>query len=236
MRWRRLKTTRNAQPGRKGFIVVFIGIDGSGKTTAAKLTQSRLSKGRAECSYVWGRFGSILIDGLVIVSKKTIFRQTLDKKPDDDFQRAKSYVFRNRFTGLLYTSFVLVDYIWQLLSKIWLPHFRRINLVCDRYFYDTIIDLTVDLAYSTDTCQRLLKVFHLLAPRPDVTFLIDLPVEVAFARKEDIPSLEYLRRRRELYNHVSGKYGFVPLDGAESPETIVEMGMQRISERLRISR
>ncbi len=236
MRWKRLKTTRNAQHGRKGFIVVFTGIDGSGKTTAAKLTQSRLNKGGVECSYVWGRFGSILIDSLVRVSKKTIFSQTFDNKPANDFQRAKSYVFRNRFTGLLYTSFMLVDYIWQLLYKFWLPHIRRINLVCDRYSYDTIIDLTVDLAYSIDTCQRLLKIFHLLAPRPDVTFLIDLPVEVAFGRKEDIPSLEYLRRRRELYNHVSGKYGFITLDGVESPETIVEMGMRKISERLRIGR
>jgi hypothetical protein len=41
-----------------------------------------------------------------------------------------------------------------------------------------------------------------LVPRPDIVYLMDVPEEIAFRRKNDIPSLAYLSNRRALYHRI----------------------------------
>lgn len=203
-----------------GFIICFIGIDGSGKTTLARALLSSLQEHGIPCEYVWGRFGSVLVDRLVFLYKKAVMRRK--QKPDcpEDFQKVKSWFFHHRFTNLLYASFVLVDYLWQVLWKIWRPHLRRKNLVCDRYVQDSIFDLAVDLGFSVPTCLKILDLYLRLAPEPDMIFIIDLPEQVALARKGDIPSLEYLCSRQELYSRLKNTKGYITLNGTVPPEQL----------------
>jgi len=63
----------------------------------------------------------------------------------------------------------------------------------------------------------MLKIF----PKPDFVFMIDLPEEVAFNRKNDIQSVEYLKERRQLYLEMSDKYGFIKINGQDTPQDIL---------------
>jgi thymidylate kinase len=217
---------------RRGFLISFIGVDGSGKTTLANAVLAALRDRGVKCEYVWGRFGSVLVDRVVAISKRLVFHQKDNRNGTERFLKTKSWVFKNRFTASFYALFVTADYFWQILFKLWVPHICGRNIICDRYVYDAIIDLAVDLGYSTKTYSTLLAGYLRLVPKPDLAFLISVPEQLAYERKDDIPSLEYLRRRKELYDHVAGQYDFVVLDGSLSSEEIRAVAQSMVLEYL----
>jgi dTMP kinase len=208
-------------------VYCFIGIDGSGKSTLARATLGTLQDKGYDCAYVWGRYGSVLVDRIVALSKKTVFRSSGSHSDAKKFVAARSWVYRNRFTALMYAVYVLIGYFWQILRKIWWPRMRGKNIICDRYVYDTVIDLTVNLNVTQETCSKIMKYCLRFAPKPDISFLVDLDEDVAYARKDDIPSLDYLRKRRELYRLTAEQEDMVVLDG-----THAEKELQMITNQL----
>ena len=86
-------------------------------------------------------------------------------------------------------------------------------VVCDRYVIDLLVDLANNFGYDQKEIIGLCHSWLLaLFPKPDLYFLLDLPAEVAFARKEDVP-LSYLRDRRALYLGLAEFCGAEILDG-----------------------
>jgi len=105
----------------------------------------------------------------------------------------------------------------------------------DRYIYDTVInDLAVHLNYSekeiTDTILRSLFVL----PVPIRTFLIDIPEEIAFARKNDIPHIDYLKERRPIYLTLKHLPNVVFLNGENSLETLEKEILTELSTIFRV--
>jgi hypothetical protein len=44
--------------------------------------------------------------------------------------------------------------------------------------------------------------------------MVDVPVELACARKNDIPAAAYIRERRHLYQHMAQRLDMLVLDGS----------------------
>ena len=53
-------------------------------------------------------------------------------------------------------------------------------------------------------------------PEPNLVFLADVPEEIAYQRKDDVPSIEYLKERRQRYLRIQKEYDMVRLDGCKS--------------------
>ena len=70
-----------------------------------------------------------------------------------------------------------------------------------------------------------------LFPNPDLVFLLDLPADVAFQRKEDMP-LSYLEDRRAFYLSLERLRGVEILDGTASIEDLQEIIYQKTSKFL----
>ena len=116
---------------------------------------------------------------------------------------------------------MLFDYYLQLLYKIEVPLLLNKNVVCDRYIYDTIItDIAVDMGYSEDEIFNLIERCLSILPTPDVVFLIDVPEEVAYNRKDDVPAIGYLRDRRKYYIAIAKKYNMIKINGNEDMKDI----------------
>ena len=73
---------------------------------------------------------------------------------------------------------------------------------------------------NIDSIRRLLKKCFRIAPKPDIAFLIDLPEEIAYQRKNDTPSIGYLKERREIYLNIGNEYEMMILDGTKSLEEL----------------
>lgn len=200
----------------KGFLICFVGIDGSGKTTLAKKLVEMMVKDGIKSKYIYNRFIPLMLRPIMMMGKKLFLRG--ENMFDDyaGYSGKTKKLFKNRFLSAIYQDFLLFDYFFQVVLKVKIPLMLGKNIVCDRYVYDTIItDLAVDLDYSIEKIKKMIERYLHLFPKPDLIFLIDVPEEVAYQRKDDVPSIDYLKERRKLYLDISEEYGMVVLDGCK---------------------
>ena len=205
----------------KNNFICFIGIDGSGKTTLAKTLAKMMEENGITSKYVWNRFElSIMLRPFLIIGR-TLFLHGKDMFDDyAEYSDSKKRLFKNRFLSTVYQYVVLLDYSLQIFLKIKVPLIFGKNIICDRYIYDTIVDLKVDLHYHDTKIKNILKILFHLLPKPDLLFLIDVPEDIAYQRKDDTPSIEYLRERRNVYLNIGKGYDAVILDGTKKLEKL----------------
>ncbi len=206
----------------KGFLICFTGMDGTGKTTLSKNLVKSLKEREIECKYVYARLTPLIskpfmwIGRLIFLHGKNMFENYSDYA-----DTKRTVVECNSFLSRIYQQILLFDYFFQVFFKVKIPLIFSKNIVCDRYVYDTVItDLSVDMDYSNDKIINLLNNLLHIFPKPVITFLIDVPEEIAYKRKNDTPSIEYLRERRDAYLSVGNKYKMVILDGTKKLEEL----------------
>jgi len=218
-----LKIHRLRRQKRLPRLICFIGVDGSGKTAIAKqLTHSPIAGVRY--NYVWGSAQPIFMRPLrklvhtIILNKVDMFKdyQEYDKTKK---RVAKRFLIFSKF----YSFIFVIDYFLWMLFCVRIPLALGKNIICDRYIFDMAINihfLYANLFYNVDdTIKFFLKIF----PTPEMVYLIDLPEEIAFSRKDDIPSIEYLRQRRIVYREVAKRYGAKIIEGTKPLRVLADI-------------
>jgi dTMP kinase len=204
---------------KKGFICI-IGIDGSGKSTLANRLISKLNKNDGRFKYVWCGCEHYLTWPFVFIGQK-LFLGGLDRFDDyDEYQEKIQETAKSGVISRIYHTLLLLDYFLQILFRIRLPLFLGKGIISDRYAHDVLINLAVNLGYNETQLKNSLKKFLSICPEPDLMFLIDIPEEIAFQRKDDIPSIEYLRARKGFYLSIAEDYNMIVLDGSKTIEEI----------------
>jgi thymidylate kinase len=204
----------------RGKFICFMGIDGSGKTTLVRETIKRFQAQGVEFRYVWGAYELTLLRPLVVWGKKILLR----KRPPETYQdylASLHTVGKSRLLSVGYQAAVLLEYLGQILFKVWLPLMRGQNIISDRYIFDTLISAKVNLNLTEAAMFRTMRVLLRFLPAPDRLVFIDVPEEVAYARKTDTPSLDYLRVRMPLYQKVAAAHRATVVDGTKPVEEIV---------------
>jgi thymidylate kinase len=191
---------------KRKLIVCFAGVDGSGKTTVAKALHESLGEAGISSHYMWcgwRGFESWLFKPVAAPTKNALIRR-------GDEARVASAHTRVPF----FDYFMWLDYFVRVYPAVVISLIRNDVLVVDRYVYDVMLGLSKNDNKSNRFMIKLLKLF----PQPSVVFFIDVPIELAYARKDDIPSLEFLRERdgetRQLLKQLPGKV--ITLDGTHS--------------------
>lgn len=203
-------------------LITITGIDGTGKTTLARNTAVALHAQGIPAVYVYGRTYPVISRVLMFLGRKTMLRSKDQWQDYEGYSADKKQKMRNPVLALVYTVAILIDYYVQIWLKL-LPHLgsRRV-VVSDRYLYDTVIsDLAVHLNYSEVQTDSAIRLGLALLPKPALTVLIDVPEEVAFARKDDVPHIDYLRERRAWYLRLSRRPRVRCFDGQTAPEQLV---------------
>ena len=204
----------NTKPKTKRVLTCFTGIDGSGKTTLATNLIAFMRNNGIDAQYVWGAHNVVLIRPVVSFLRKRGNPYTC-KTSDTPPKRADfiKRLVRNRLLMNAYLGLTLTEYAFQMLVKVRLPLLMGKNVVCDRYVFDTAINLAVNMRYSQGHFKSMLDAMLAWSPKPDVVFFVDLPEEVAFKRKNDIPSTDYLVKRRAFYHFFAQEYKVCRLNG-----------------------
>ena len=197
-------------------------MDGSGKTTLSKELVELLNKKGIKCRYVYGRLNPFILKPFILIGDWLFLRgKDISKNYSEYSNTKRKAIEKHSFLSKVYQQILMFDYSLQIIFKVKLPLIFGKNIVCDRYIYDTMItDLSVDMNYSRDKVTNVLKNLLRFFPEPNITFLIDVPEEIAYKRKDDTPSIEYLRERREIYLDVGRKYGMIILDGSKRLEEL----------------
>jgi len=186
-------------PLRKGILIVFEGIDGSGKTTQAKILLEKLQKKGLDAVYFqepsqgkWGR----------IIKEKALILDSLTPQEEVDlFQKDRRDNVEKNINPALKDKKVVI---------------------LDRYYFSTI---AYQGARGIDP-EWIRRNNEKFAVKPDLVFILDIEAKNGLQRIEDrkkkdklFEREEYLVKVREIFKGFKGK-GFIHIDGAKPKEEI----------------
>jgi dTMP kinase len=204
-------------------LIVFTGIDGSGKSTQASLLTSQLMAGRHRVLYVYNRWEPILLRPIINLWKKKNDDHSVNLQENFEMKRTrKNKMLNNPILKLLWKLYFFIDYAIQILFRIRLRMRSDLIILSDRIFYDSLIDQAINLSKTKEWLFNILDSFwiRLIFPTPNLVIYFDCPEHVAFARKKDIPNIEYLKERRSLYLALAERYKWQKVDGTNSFDLI----------------
>lgn len=195
-------------------LVCVLGIDGSGKTTLTTSLKARLEADGKRTEYVWCGWRSF--ESLPGRAMKRLLRR--------GDRRVAAGTARSGSPRAVY-PFAIVDYILNTLPKMRRALRRTDFVVSDRYVYDVTAAF---VAAANARVSRRYTFFHRLYPRPDHLFYIDVPAEVAMARKDDVPSREYLIGLQKAYAEVLPRDRVTILDGTQPSAVLLDIIYKKV--------
>jgi dTMP kinase len=213
---------------RNVMLVTFSGIDGSGKSSLVKSLKKHFSEIGITADYAYGR-------AIPIVSRipiriipfiyKIINRKKHMVKGYNKYSETKYNIASSSIVQFIMIFSFSIDQILTYYLKVKNVLDKNDLVLLDRYYYDMIItDIypnikNHDIKMNT-IINRLMCMFKL--KKPDLAFLIDLPEDIAFGRKNDVPDLEFLSIRRYLFKQIQTDPPFIIIDGNRNQEEIIE--------------
>ncbi len=121
-----------------------------------------------------------------------------------------------------------IDLIVFLCYRLYIEKLKRQVLIMDRYFYDTLVDV------SNGRGWFWIRLLERLTPTPDVPVYLDIAPEEAYGRKGEY-SVDYLRRRwlayKKVFPWVRSSVTLANHDLSATKEVLRKVVMQRIAER-----
>jgi thymidylate kinase len=189
-----------------GLTIVLCGVDGSGKSTAAKALVEELSttfaaqKGK---QFHW---------------KAPVFSGTRVAKREPTTQPHAAPP-RNVPLSIVYLLFHWFEFFLGAFLRIRPATFKNGLVVIDRWYYDLFVD---QRRYRLRVPLAVVGLGYVFLPRPDLVLLLDAPAEVLHQRKTEV-SLAETQRQREAYLTLvrSLPQGRI-IDAAKSPDDVAQ--------------
>lgn len=184
---------------KKGILLVFEGIDGSGKSTQAGFLQEKLqNKGFEAVSFQepsksrWGRE----------IKKKALYHESLSAEEELElFLKDRKENVENNLKPALE---------------------KRKVVILDRYYYSTI---AYQGARGIDP-ERIKRINEKFAPKPDLVFILDIDAGTGLKRIKDRKEKEklferedYLVKVRQIFKRFRGER-FIHIDALQPQEEI----------------
>src|SRR3989449_9612481 len=201
---------------KRGMLVAFSGVDGSGKTTQVKLLEESFRRINVDVIRIRSRWRPVLSLPLLVIMRRLGYARV--------HRAGGVYIVETRLPrrgGLtsLWCILTQVENIVKTGVKLVFPLLLGRTVICDRYALDMVVDGMAGLHDQPGQARLGLQLLRLL-PKPDFSFFMDTDPEVAFKRKPDLPGLgDYVERLR-LYRQLSSRWGVTIVNARVSPETI----------------
>lgn len=207
-------------------LITFSGLDGSGKSTLVDFLKESLEKDNHKVAVSHMNYDIGLYSVLRFLATKISAGSGArgDGQPEASHApREQAYGGRFGSTGaklrykLVWNKGLraLIYPLDVLIFRFYRFHVERMNgqvLIMDRYFYDTLVDVT-----GAERSLRL-RFLSWLTPKPNLGVYLDVSPEEAFARKNEY-SVDYLTSRRVSYQELmSGLPGMLVLSTNNDPD------------------
>jgi thymidylate kinase len=203
-------------------LVVLSGLDGSGKSTQTAILAERLGEGGIPAAVLWNRWKPFLSAGVIRLAKRYLRAQARVKDGDyRGFTDAKRRSMKSVWKRDLWQMMVWGEYAVQVRARL-LAHRRAgVTILCDRYVYDTLVDVAINFSIPADRLGELMNHPLLsLFPKPGLVMFIDVDPETGAARKSDGTPAAYLADRREYYTAMARILNVPIIDGGASVESV----------------
>jgi thymidylate kinase len=197
-------------------VIIFCGLDGSGKTTQAKKLLRYLESKKIPSKYVWLRypnFFSLPIAGFLRLFGVSGYPIPEEKKSQglDDLSTHKN--LKKLWIWSLYNDFKFV--CWKKIST---PIKKRKILILDRFVIDTVVELAINTGQEHNF-DDISKKFFKFIPDNSMIFFFDIDPKISYARNHE-ENLITLQKKRKIYQKICKSLDISIIDGTKPIEII----------------
>jgi thymidylate kinase len=197
---------------KKAKVLCLIGGDGTGKSTHAKRIVNDLGKKGKKSIYVW--FGQPYIFSYPVMFIFNRLGFTKNHKLANNIVCNEHQYFKSKAISFIWPWIQLLDLAILTLSKVDFPAGNGKNVVCDRFVYDTLVELMVDTNDGALYKKTVGKLIISLKPKNAMVVRLDIDSALAFSRRDDVPNLHFLKVRRQYYDVISKSLSVKTVDAA----------------------
>jgi len=185
---------------RRPDLIVVSGLDGTGKSTQCKLLAERLRLEGHRAETIWNRWEPRLSAPLIGLAKRRLGgRERIRDEDYEGFTEAKKRTMQSRWKKGLWQLMVWSEYAFEVHHRLGWGRRGPVR-ICDRYVYDTVVDIAVNFSIPPGELRRLLgHPLFSLYPTPACVLFLDVDPLVGASRKTDGTPAAYLADRRGHY-------------------------------------
>jgi thymidylate kinase len=181
----------------KPMFICITGIDGVGKTTHVNLIIEHLRKKGIKCQYKWLRFHHLF--SLPLLAFCRVAGYTRMSALGDSQKCSYHEFYKSRFVSAVYPWILFFDTFLFITIKVYIPMFFETSIVCDRFVYDTLIDLAVATKDHEIYKKPVGKLFLKLIPKNARFVMLDLDKSTIFSRRLELKDDLTFDERYALY-------------------------------------
>lgn len=184
-------------------LILIMGTDGAGKSThAQKICKHFAAKG-IKCKYVWLRVYHLV--SLPLLAYCRLAGLTIYEIKDGQTIGHHEF-YRSKFVSTLYPFLLFIDMNIAYLTKIAIPSLLGYSIVCDRFIYDALIDLMIDLNDFDLLKKKKGRIFLRLIPNYAKSLLIDLDEQIIRERRRDLLNDDLMEIKRRQYIKIADEF------------------------------
>jgi thymidylate kinase len=228
----RQRARRLGRLGRRRVVVAIAGVDGAGKSTLSSALVDSLRRCGVPAEIVWTRPGLRIgwLHQLAAIAKRILGQKKEPGVREMARGSGDALASRRGAIGWIWSALVTVAFV----VDVWKRHLRaRGVLLYDRHLLDALA--TIRLAYAGVDVRAHERLLRAVLPRATVTIYLDVPAEVAVARKpDDVIGTYAVERQLASYDELLREMErdgapLVNLDATSPPEELVIAAFRAVS-------
>ncbi len=214
--------------------VALIGLDGSGKS--ANINLMKKDNDYKEFKFLWVRWQPSITLWIKKLKHKHSEVSTGPRTYDVEGQKkqaslvkeyqnkskVKNILFGNEFIRRIWMGYAIKDYRKQFYKKTQGILSDNSNVIFDRYYLDLFVDQGINFGYSPEKVYSEIFKYKDYFPTMDRIIYINVSPDVCFSRKDDIPNMQYLQKRFDIYNYMAKKDNWLIVDGEKPLEEVYQ--------------
>ncbi len=168
-----------------GFLVCFIGQDGTGKTTHAKYVWKELKQidKKTKVKYLWSRGFGYSFQPFLLVIRRLLLGSRSPRMHNTSYISRRASLLKREPMKSVWAYLMIIDHLLHL-ARAWLALSTGYIVICDRWINDTLIDVKRDLDKPLNKFLEG-KLEHLV-PKPKMTFIMDTETSELANRRPEI--------------------------------------------------
>src|SRR5947199_9047176 len=188
---------------RRGILVAFSGVDGSGKSTQVGLLEKSFEKINTPVLRIRSRWRPVLSLPLLVIMRRLGYASV--------HRAGGVYIVETRLPsgGGLTSVWCILTQIENIVKtgvKLVFPLLLGRTVICDRYALDMVVDGMAGLHDRPGHMRLGFQLLRLL-PRPNFAFFMDIDPDVSSKRQPDLPGVEDYVESLRLDRELSSSWG-----------------------------